>query len=93
MSRQKKYEETYSEIMDRGVAAADDGGSLLFAVIAEVIKRLDKIWQRDKDGKIERNKNGLPKVNWVAVMLALGEIVGAVLAIRNAAKVAAPNKA
>ena len=41
------------------------------------------IFKHDKDGNLEYNENGKPKINWIGVITSLGSLVGKIIFLRR----------
>lgn len=79
----KRYEALYIEYK-RGhfTKSRVDGKEFLTWLLSQVFKELEQdFFKRDKEGEIEYNKKGFPKVDWRKVVLSLPQIIGKIIVV------------
>lgn len=89
MNTKKAYEEAArweKELQITAVPAGEDGSQNVREYILEKLFQeiALQIYKRDKNGELEYDSKGNPKIDWLGIVTGLAKLVGKIIFLRRA---------
>lgn len=97
MNTKKAYEEArkWEVLLDEAALAQERDGHkkpstyILEKLLEEIALQ---IYKRDRDGNLEYDGNGRPKIDWISIVTGLARLIGKIIFLRKIYETALPSK-